>query len=84
MSKKMYYEQLGYDFDPPFYREEDKPVVTNAGRIRSMSIKVDEQDFGTVCVCALRYAMGRETYMPSLVRDFVRPPQSWRYVEALR
>ena len=38
-----------------------------------ISIKVDEQDFGTVCVCALRYAMGRETYMPSLVRDFVRP-----------
>ncbi len=38
-----------------------------------MSIKVDEQDFGTVCVCALRYAMGRETYMPVLVRDFVRP-----------
>ena len=38
-----------------------------------MSIKVDEQDFGTVCVCALRYAMGRKTYMPSLVRDFVRP-----------
>ncbi len=38
-----------------------------------MSIKVNEQDFGTVCVCALRYAMGRETYMPSLVRDFVRP-----------
>lgn len=38
-----------------------------------ISIKVDDQDFGTVCVCALRYAMGRETYMPSLVRDFVRP-----------
>lgn len=37
MSKKMYYEQLGYDFDPPFYREEDKPVVTNADRIRAMS-----------------------------------------------
>lgn len=38
-----------------------------------ININVDEQDFGTVCVCALRYAMGRETYMPSLVRDFVRP-----------
>jgi len=34
---------------------------------------LDEQDFGTICVCALRYAMGRETYMPGLVRDFVRP-----------
>lgn len=38
-----------------------------------ISVKVDAQDFGTVCICALRYAMGRETYMPSLVRDFVRP-----------
>ncbi len=37
-----------------------------------ITIKVDEQDFGTICECALRYAMGRETYMPSLVRDFVR------------
>lgn len=34
---------------------------------------LDEQDFGTICVCALRYAMGRQTYMPQLVRDFVRP-----------
>lgn len=38
-----------------------------------ITITVDDQDFGTICVCALRYAMGRETYMPSLVRDFVRP-----------
>ena len=38
-----------------------------------IKLNLDEQDFGTVCICALRYAMGRETYMPSLVRDFVRP-----------
>lgn len=38
-----------------------------------ITLKVDEQDFGTICVCALRYAMGRETYMPSLIRDFIRP-----------
>ena len=38
-----------------------------------MKINVDDQDFGTVCVCALRYAMGRMTYMPDLVRGFVRP-----------
>jgi len=31
------------------------------------------EDLGTLCVCALRYCMGRETYMPSLVRDIVRP-----------
>jgi hypothetical protein len=27
---------------------------------------------GTICVCALRYCMGRQTYMPTLVQDFCR------------
>lgn len=35
--EKMYYEQLGYDFDPPFYRAEDKPIATNGDRIRARS-----------------------------------------------
>lgn len=39
----------------------------------TITVTVDEQYFGTVCICAIRYVMGRETYMPSLVRDFVRP-----------
>lgn len=39
----------------------------------TLKLTVDSQDFGTICVCALRYAMGRETYMPDLVRSFVRP-----------
>ena len=38
-----------------------------------MTIKVDGQEFGTILVCALRYAMGRMTYMPDFVRKFVRP-----------
>lgn len=42
-------------------------------KYNKIKLEVDEQDFGTICVCALRYAMGRQTYMPSLVRDFVRP-----------
>lgn len=33
--------------------------------------RIDE-DFGTICVCAVRYCFGRQTYMPSLVQDFVR------------
>lgn len=36
-----------------------------------MNITIDE-DFGTICVCAVRYCFGRQTYMPSLVQDFVR------------
>jgi len=34
--------------------------------------KMDREDFGTLCICALRYCFGRETYMPSLVRDIIR------------
>ena len=30
-------------------------------------------DFGAVCNCAVRYAVGRRTYMPSLVIDFITP-----------
>ena len=35
--------------------------------------KVDPSgdDFGTICVCAVRYSLGRMTYMPSLVQKFV-------------
>ena len=34
-------------------------------------IKIDESDFGTLCVCAIRYCQGRETYMPSVVQRIV-------------
>ena len=30
---KMYYEQLGYDFDPPFYSSTSVPVITNYDRV---------------------------------------------------
>lgn len=32
-----------------------------------------EEDFGAVCICAVRYCIGRQTYMPGLVMDFIRP-----------
>lgn len=37
------------------------------------NLKIDpsDDDFGTICVCAVRYALGRQTYMPTLVQDFV-------------
>lgn len=31
-----------------------------------------DKDFGIICLCAMRYALGRQTYMPSLVQDFIR------------
>lgn len=37
-----------------------------------MSI-LEKDDFGTLAICAVRYCHGRQTYMPDLVRDIVRP-----------
>lgn len=36
-------------------------------------IRISPEDFGTLAICAIRYCQGRETYMPGLVRDIVRP-----------
>ena len=33
---------------------------------------MNDQYFGTICLCALRYALGRQTYMPGIVQDFIR------------
>lgn len=30
---KMYYEQMGYEFDPPFYSLTSVPVITNYDRV---------------------------------------------------
>lgn len=37
-----------------------------------MTIDISQKDFGTLCICALRYCYGRQTYMPSLVRSIVK------------
>lgn len=37
-----------------------------------MKIEID-CDLETIFLCAIRYAMGRRTYMPSLVCDYLRP-----------
>lgn len=36
-----------------------------------MNINIDQEDFGTLCICALRYCHGRRTYMPLLVQDII-------------
>lgn len=35
-------------------------------------MKLDNKDFGTLAVCAIRYCRGRQTCMPSLVRGIVK------------
>ena len=36
------------------------------------AVEIDE-DFGVVLNCAICYCLGRQTYMPSLVTDIIRP-----------
>lgn len=38
-----------------------------------MKIDVSDDGFGTICNCAVRYACGRMSYMPSLVIEFLTP-----------
>ena len=37
-----------------------------------MTIEIDK-NFETILLCAVRYAIGRKTYMPSLVIDYITP-----------
>ena len=34
-------------------------------------IKLNDEEFGTLAICALRYCHGRQTYMPKRVQDIV-------------
>ena len=34
---------------------------------------INQEDFGTLCICAVRYCHGRRTYMPGIVRSIVKP-----------
>ena len=43
------------------------------GRRRMIKISDQNNDFGAVLICAVRYCIGRQTYMPGLVIDFIRP-----------
>lgn len=33
----------------------------------------ESSDFGALCTCAIRYCIGRRTYMPSLIIDYLTP-----------
>ncbi len=44
---------------------------TNAQKDKTVTLKKD--DFATLCICAIRYCHGRQTYMPGIVRSIVKP-----------
>ena len=36
------------------------------------SVSMSADNFAVLCVCAIRYCQGRQTYMPDLVRSIVK------------
>ena len=36
-----------------------------------MKINISAEDFGTLCICAIRYCHGRRTYMSNIVMEIV-------------
>ena len=51
-----------------------KIAISAVRKLPSAQPDLDEQDdFGTLAICAIRYCHGRQTCMPDLVRSIVRP-----------
>lgn len=40
---------------------------------KDKTVTLNTDDFATLCICAIRYCHGRQTYMPGLVRSIVKP-----------
>lgn len=40
---------------------------------RKPRIEISQDNFGCILNCAVRYAIGRQTYMPGIVIDFIQP-----------
>ena len=39
----------------------------------SAPIDIKDKDFGALLICAVRYCLGRQTYMPELIIDYITP-----------
>lgn len=85
MTKQEVLEKLNkaYDRDNKDYKETLDPWCLGSMHSLDMAIQLVEQlpeidkNFETILLCAVRYAIGRETYMPSLVIDYITPLLSY-------
>ena len=57
--------------DEPQLVKESIEVVKNLVKPQT-ECKIKKEDFGTLCICAIRYSMGRKTYVPTVVQDIIR------------
>lgn len=48
-----------------------------------MTVEIDK-NFETILLCAVRYAIGRQTYIPSLVIDYITPLLPYLSEDALK
>ena len=46
--------------------------VCMARHDHGITVDPASDDFGTILICAIRYSLGRQTYMPSLVTSYIR------------
>lgn len=58
------------------------PGTSSPGN-RMAEWETSTDDFESVLICALRYCLGRQTYMPSIIIAFVRPMLSALSIKAL-
>lgn len=45
----------------------------NSNKPANNMINPSDEDFGNILICAVRYALGRRTYITKLVVDFITP-----------
>ena len=45
----------------------------NKSKPKQPKIDLTDDDFTSVLVSAIRYTLGRESYMPKLITDYIRP-----------
>lgn len=53
--------------------EKEKPDFLALCADETPVIDLKDNDFGCILCAAVRYSLGRRTYMPGLVTDFIRP-----------
>lgn len=55
-----------------FYEPGEPCGACNQFMPKTASLEIDE-DFGSILICAERYACGRRTYMPGIVVGYIKP-----------
>lgn len=51
----------------------ERARLADMSKVKEPVIDLKDDNFGCILNCAVRYAIGRQTYMPGLVIDFIRP-----------